>query len=118
MNVSTDSNEKPAVQPVTSIFVLLARLTWCVLGPLVLGLTTITIVTRGSGWATSWNLLFALIVAAMIGGRWVEQRSGSATTLTGEPATPQDWRRYWHLLIPTAAGIWIAANALGNHILA
>ena len=118
MNVQTDSNEKPTVRPVSSMFVLLARLAWCALGPLLLVITTAVIVTSGSGWITPWDLLFVVVVAAMIGGRWVEQRSGSAMTITGEPSTPQNWRHYWHALIPTSGGIWVAANAVGNHMLA
>jgi|GEM_PF-7108197 len=53
----------------------------------------------------------------MILGRWVEFRSGTATTATGEPATVEHARRYTRVVVPTAACVWIAANVLGNHVL-
>lgn len=118
MDSHPNSNSTPA-EPVriTSFWVLGGRLTWIALGPVALVGLTIGIVSGGTGWLTGLDAAFVLVAGLMLLGRWTEQRSGSATTLTGEPATPAQLRRYVVLLIPVAAVIWLAANILGNHVL-
>lgn len=97
---------------------LLARLTWVLLGPVVLGLLTVGILSTGSGWLTVLDLAFMLVVALMLLGRWHEARSGSAMTLYGQPATPEQCRRYLRVLPAAALVLWLLANVLGNHVLA
>jgi len=75
------------------------------------------IVTTGSGWLTSWDVAFCVVVALMMAGRWVELRSGTATTITGEPATAAQCKRYDWVLLTVAGGLWIAANVVGNHVI-
>lgn len=101
---------------ITSFRVLLARVTWFFIGPLALFLLVLGIASAGSGWATALDVLFFGFVAVMVWCRWVEQRSGRATTAYGEPATSEDFRRYVLTLLPLAAGAWLVANLLGNHI--
>ena len=116
-----ESNSEPGnevrVGEVTSVVVLLGRPIWVILGPMLMFLTTYAIVTR-AGWFTPWDAAFGVVVALMVGGRWVEQRSGSAMTWTGAPATVEHFRRYIRVLLPLAGGVWVAANVLGNHVLA
>jgi len=109
------TQDKP--REITSVTVLGARITWVAWGPMVLAFTTLGIVSRGNGWLTGLDLFFAAVVGSMILGRWVEQRSGAATTLDGEPATPRHYTRYVRLLLSAALVVWIIANVLGNHIL-
>lgn len=97
--------------------VFLGRLMWMVLGPVLSFFIAYAIVNR-EGWFTTWDAAFGAVVALMVGGRWVEQRSGSAMTATGEPATVEHFRRYVRVLLPLAAGVWVAMNVLGNHVLA
>lgn len=92
-------------------------MTWAILGPMVLLLTISGIVSRGGGWFTGLDVLFAMVVGLMILGRWVEQRSGCATTLRGEPATVEQGKRYAAVLLLAAAATWIAAKVVGNHLL-
>jgi hypothetical protein len=80
-------------------------------------LTTMSIVNSGSGWFTKLDALFACLVVLTVASRWVEQRSGSATTAKGEPATMQDFRRYVRSVLLIATLVWVAANLLGNHVL-
>ena len=94
-------------QPGSSGVVLLGRLMWFLLGPLLLLFILYAIVTV-EGWFTTWDAAFGVVVALMVGGRWVEQRSGSATT-----ATVEHFKRYVRVLLPLAAGAWVAANVLG-----
>lgn len=101
----------------SSFWVLGARLTWVFVGPVVLLGTTYGIISRGTGWLTGFDALFGIVAALMLLGRWTEQRSGAAMTISGEPATPEQFKRYATVLIPVVAVVWVGANLLGNHVL-
>jgi len=116
MSTNSDSSSAKTGQ-INSLSVLGARLTWIIVGPAVLLGLTFGIVSSGSGWVTALDIAFCVVAGLMLLGRWVEQRSGSATDSRGEPATPEQLRRYVSTLIPVAATIWLMANVLGNHIL-
>lgn len=91
----TPNPESASPKPgeITSFAVLGARLTWILVGPLALLGIIYGIVSGGTGWLTGLDAGFAVVVGLMLLGRWVEQRSGTATTLTGEPATPEQLKR-------------------------
>jgi len=111
--MASDPNPAPQVPPeISSIGVLAARVVWMLVGPLALLVLAYGIVRAGPGWRTAWDAAFLIVVALMIGARWLEQRSGTATTVTGEPASPAHFRRYVRVLVPVAAVLWIAANLL------
>lgn len=116
MNTNPHSVTPSTAKPISSLGVLGARLTWILLGPLALAVITWGIVSRGNGWFTGLDAAFGIVVGLMLLGRWVEQRSGTATTLTGEPAAPEQFRRFMTLLPPLAAAVWIIANLAGNHV--
>lgn len=117
MNSPDIHSEKSDLNQITSLRVLFARLTWVIAGPIVLLLVTMGIASGGEGWTTWLDLTFAAVVALMIAGRWVEHKSGEGTTFRGTAQTDDHVRRYALGLALTAAGIWVAANVLGNHIL-
>lgn len=102
---------------VTKVTPLAARMVWFFFGPMVLMFTLWGIVSEGTGWLTVLDAVYLAIVVAMVGARWIEQRSGQAMTATGQRATWADFRRYATVLVPVAVGAWIAANAVGNHLL-
>ncbi len=108
----------PEPPPIRSVWILGARITWILVGPLLAAAVVYAIIVNGRGWLTGWDALFAGLVALMVVGRWAEFRSGAATTATGEPATVEHTRRYTRVLVPAAVGVWVAANVLGNHVLA
>jgi hypothetical protein len=112
---SVEAKEKPG--EIRSLSVLGARVTWFFLGPAALMLILVGIVSRGDGWLTALDAAFGVVVGLMILGRWVEQRSGAAMTVTGQPATVAQYRRYITRLPPAAVAVWVVANVLGNHIL-
>lgn len=114
-NLQPDSDQE--VGAINSGTVLLGRLMWMMIGPGLLVFAIYTIVTSGSGWLTAWDLVFAIVAALMVGGRWIEQRSGVAMTATGNRSTPEDFAKYVRILVPAAVGAWIAANVVGNHLL-
>lgn len=117
MTFNSESHNEVRAGEVRSGVALLGRLMWMVFGPMLLLLITYSIVTR-VGWFTPRDAAFGIVVALMVGGRWVEQQSRAAMTATGEPAGADHFKRYARVLLPLAAGVWIAANVLGNHILA
>jgi hypothetical protein len=117
MNTNVESASQNASKPISSLAVLGARLTWILLGPLALLGITWGIVSKGTGWLTGLDAAFGIVVGLMLLGRWVEHRSGSATALTGEPATPEQFKRYMTFLPPLAVAVWIIANVVGNHVL-
>jgi hypothetical protein len=117
MKSHTDSSGAPTPGQINSFSVLIARLTWVILGPIALLLTTWGIVASGTGWFTGLDAFFGVVAGLMLFGRWVEHRSGAATTLQGEPATDAEFRWYMTVLPPLVACLWIVANILGNHVL-
>lgn len=102
---------------INSFWVLGARVTWVIVGPMALLGITYGIVSRGTGWLTGFDAAFGMVAGLMLLGRWVEHRSGSAITLKGEPATFDQLKRYVVLLIAVVAAAWIIANLVGNHVL-
>lgn len=118
MKPETDPAGAPTPGQINSLSVLGARLTWAFLGPAALLLTTIGIVSNGTGWLTALDAFFGIVVILMLLSRWVEHRSGTSTTLMGEPASDAHFRKYMKALPPLAVVVWIVANILGNHALA
>jgi hypothetical protein len=101
----------------TSLTAVLARVFWMLLGPLLLLLMTFTVVQTGNGWSTTADFAFLGILGAMMLARWLEFRSGEAQTADGDPATPQDLRRYLIGVAGLGLSVWVAANVVGNYML-
>lgn len=118
METNAPPNGTTQVGEISSVAVLFGRVMWMLAGPMALCLITYGIVSGGDGWFQTADAAFAIVLLFMIGGRWIEQRSGVATTVTGQPATVQHFKRYLRTFVPAAVGLWIAANVLGNHVLA
>lgn len=103
-------------QGITSLSVLLARVLWTLALPAMTVLCTYRITTAGHGWFAGWDCVFWILVALMAGCRWHEQRSGQATTITGEPSTPRHLHRYVFVLMLVAGSAWAIAKALGMYV--
>jgi hypothetical protein len=117
MSDRRNSHEVNGDRAISSLGVLFATVFGSLLGPMFLVLTAMGIVNSGSGWFTKLDAIFAGLLTLMVACRWVEQRSGSATTAKGERATMQDFRRHVRSVLLIATLIWVAANLLGNHVL-
>ena len=94
---------------------ILGRLVWMLVGPMALVLMTFAIVSEGGGWLTGFDMMFFVVLAAMLAGRWIEFRGGRPHKATGEPANQTDLRRYVVAATLTAPVVWVLANLLGNH---
>jgi hypothetical protein len=101
----------------TPLIPVFSRLFWMIVGPLALVLTTYFIVTSGTSWTSTADLLFFIILGGMILGKWLEFRGGSPETSTGEPATAADLRRYILMVVMAGPAVWVVANILGNYVL-
>ena len=101
----------------THLVPVFGRLFWMMVGPLALALTIYFIVTSGTGWTTTADLLYFVVLGGMILGKWLEFRGGSPETQTGERATAADLRRYILMVVIAGPAVWIVANILGNYFL-
>ena len=101
----------------TPLTAVLGRLLWMMIGPMALLLTIYFIVTSGTGWTTTADLLYFVTLGGMILGKWMEFRGGSPETSTGEHATAADLRRYILMVVTAGPVVWVIANILGNYVL-
>jgi hypothetical protein len=91
---------------------VLGRLTWLFFGPILLAFVTVVIATRHEGGFSFSDLVFFLVLGAVLAGRWLEFRSGDPRTATGEPATLQHLHRYTVALTGIGLVVWGAATLL------
>jgi hypothetical protein len=101
----------------TSFPAFAGRLIWMIVGPFALAVCALGIAGQHDGWLGPPDLIYFILLAGTLAGRWMECRSGPALTATGEPATAEDLRRYARGLGLLGLGIWVAANLVGNRVL-
>lgn len=102
-------------QPSTMTMVLI-RVFWMALGPLILGLLLMAIARTDQGWFTPADLWFLAILTALIFARWAEIRTGNALNTMGEPAKPDDFRKYVAGVTTLGLVGWVIANVIGNYL--
>jgi len=113
-----DDDSRGELKPHGSLGLLVYRLLWMVIGPTTAVVTSLIIVTTGSGWLTRLDLMFLIAVLATLGARWASYLNGDLADDDGHPTTSLPMlRRYTFRLIPVAFSMWIVANLLGNHLL-
>lgn len=100
---------------ITSLGIVGVHLLWLFIGPFALGVLLLGIVRSGNGWLTGLDLGLPIVVVLMLCARWIDQRSGQAATVYGEPSTWADFRRYALSLPALVGAAWIVANVIGNH---
>lgn len=103
--------------PTTSLSVVLCRIFSMFMGPLMLVVLTMKILTSQIGWATETDGLFGLTVGGLILARWIEFRLDDPRANFGVPARAREFRQYAIQTILVTGLIWLAANILGNHVL-
>jgi hypothetical protein len=59
------------------------------------------------------DLAFWLIVAMLIGARYIDIVRFKGTTIHGEPATTTHFKRYVLMLLVSAAAVWAMARVAG-----
>lgn len=92
--------------------VVLPRLMWVFFGPFGLMLAALSLVTGKGGWATPASIIYLVLVGAMIGGRYLEQRSGYGLNAAAEPCTWEDFRKYVRTMVPSLVGLWVVLNVV------
>ncbi len=107
----------PTAQPPSSLLIVFVRVFWMALGPLMLGLLVLAIIRNGKGWFTPADLWFLVILNALILARWAEFRTGHALNSMGQPAKPDDFRRYITGAAAIGLGGWVIANVIGNYVM-
>jgi hypothetical protein len=108
-----NTNSTTEAPQITSLFVLVARLFWTFLGPILLFGAGYSVGSH-RGWFTPWDAFFGVVVILMIMARWIEQRSGTGATLSGRKSTPTDFHRFEFVLVAASAVIWLGANVFSN----
>jgi len=99
---------------VTSFVAVGAHLFWIFADPMVLGLLLISIALRRTADFSMADAAYFLVAAAVLACRWIDQRTGQATTGTGELATWAHFRQYAIRFPPLALGIWIVVKLMAG----
>jgi peptidoglycan/LPS O-acetylase OafA/YrhL len=87
---------------------------WVLFGPAILVLLTLQNAS-GNRWFDAADFFFLALLAGLFAARWVEFRAGNPQTASGDPATPQNLRRYILATLLIGLGAWVLANLIGNH---
>ena len=101
-----------------SALAVLGRAFWVMFGPLLLTASGLMILFRtGAGWGTGADFTFLTTLVLMVLARWAEFSGGEPLKSTGEPATPQDFRRFTGAVMIGGLGFYVLANLLSNYVL-
>jgi len=101
-------------ETVTSTSAFLGRITWMMLGPMVLVLAAVAILKNADGWFAPLDAAYFAVLGLILLGRWAEYSSGGAKTANGEPATPAQYRNYMVATPMLGLAGWVIANLIGN----
>lgn len=88
------------------------RLSWMLLGNVVLAFTAAKIFLDGGGLFSPANAVFWAVVVLMIWLRRIDITRMNGQTATGEPATLAHWNRYAMLLAVISLAVWGGAHGL------
>ena len=99
----------------SSNFAAFARLFWMGIGPGILSVLAVFIVTSTTSWFTFANVVFLVVLAGMLFARRREFQYGNAKTGTGEPATQADLRNYMFFATALGLCVGLAANLLRTY---
>lgn len=101
-----------ATAPAVGATGLAVRIYWMIIGPGILALVFVAIVSgprwslsRADGWY--WLLVGVLLAARTADARWLQGR-----TADGGVVTPLHLRRYWLTLVGASIAAWICAQAI------
>ena len=110
--MATRKVEQPPAQPQDqSPAGCLARLVWMLIGNLALVVLAFAIY-ESTGWTIA-DPAYWLIMALVIGARYVDIAKFEGTTMNDEPATMAHFRRYALLVLLAGAALYAVARALG-----
>ena len=110
--MASDHRERIPAQPAyQDPLGCLPRIFWMMLGNL--GLLIVALkVYLSAGWSMA-DVAYWLIVAMLIGARYVDIARFKGQTIDGGPATMAHLRRYVVLVLLAGSAMWVLARALG-----
>lgn len=114
--VESSNRAEAAMEPITSIKVLISRVAWYFAGPVTLCLLAFKIASTNDGWLTASDITFPIIVAATVAARWICFRAGDRSNTMGQVTSIEDLRRYSIVFSIGSVLVWIAANIVGNFV--
>lgn len=94
---------------------LFARFAWVMVGP-ALWAGVLIFIAKSPGWLTLWELAYVATLGLMIWGRHAEYKSGTGTTLDGEPSTGGNFRSYAVKLLIFSLVCWAAVKVIGSQV--
>lgn len=97
---------------------VLSRIFWMMVGPILLAALAYNVIKTGNGWATSADVWYLAILCLLMAVRAFEFRYPNPQRATGEPATPRDLRIYLIGALTIGLILWAGANVIGNGYLA
>jgi hypothetical protein len=92
--------------------VVMARLVWMFIGPLVLLGLAYAMASEQRGWLAAQSIAFIVILGLVVVCRWADP-----LTSDGEPTTREHLRRYALRTFLAGGFAWALANLAGNHLL-
>ncbi len=93
-----------------SIFGLLARVFWMLLGNMVLVITIIIIFQHKGQMFHTADLVFWITVAVLVLVRYLDIKVWGGLTAAAQPASMADWNRYVVLLSIVSAAFWALSH--------
>jgi hypothetical protein len=114
----TVKSTEPATSKQDSIFGLLARFFWMLIGNMVLVISLIIILQHKGSMFHAADLVFWIIIAAIILVRYLDIKFWGGLTAAGGPATIANWNKYAAALLIGSAAVWIIFHAINYRMVA
>src|SRR3990172_9519333 len=91
---------------------ILARLFWMAIGNVVLVMASVSIFQQKGAMFQTADVVFWIIVPALILVRYLDIRLWNGQTAMGTPATMTHWRKYSALLLAGSTVVWLLCHAV------
>lgn len=116
MSATRSNLGRDGLQP-TKLRFLFTLAVWLFIAPMGMLLSLMSIVQRGTGWATGHDALFFAFLLAAVAARWIDYVNGDPVTGGEEGSKPGAAQRYTALVVSLGVAGWCLANVIGNHVL-
>lgn len=108
----TVKSTEPATSKQDSIFGLLARMFWMLIGNMVLAISMIIILQHKGSMFHAADLVFWITIAALMLVRYLDIKFWGGMTAAGGPATIVNWNRYAVALLISSVGVWALSHVV------
>lgn len=107
----TQQNNQP-VEKYDSIFSLLVRVFWVLLGNAILLISAIFIIQDENWKFHASDVVFWVTVAALLLARYLDIKFYGDSTSEGRPASMSHWRKYAAVLLIISTAVWVLAHVI------